>query len=67
MDQKRQVVREIRLRAKRGHPINSGANRGDWLYAAACRFYGSWGNAVEAAGFDYEAVNQRRQPARKRS
>jgi hypothetical protein len=47
------VLREIRKRARRGQSLASGANRGDWLYAAALRFFGNWGAAVEAAGFNY--------------
>jgi len=49
---------EIRRRAAAGQPLNSGANRGDWLYAAAARFFGSWGAAVAAAGFDYDEHKQ---------
>lgn len=47
------VIAEIRRRHGLGHPLKSGANRGDWLYAAATKRFGSWGAAVEAAGFDY--------------
>lgn len=47
------VLVEIRRRAEAGRALSSGANRGDWLYAAAVRFFGSWGAAVEQAGFDY--------------
>lgn len=54
----RDVLDEIRRRAEGGLPLNSGANRGDWVYAAACRFFGSWGRAVEAAGVHYESVKQ---------
>jgi len=50
------VLSEIRRRAAAGHPLNSGANRGDWLYAGAVSFFGSWGKAVEAAGFRYDRV-----------
>jgi hypothetical protein len=53
------VVAEIQRRAATGGNLNSGANRGDWLYAAALRFFGSWRGAVEAAGFAYEAVKLR--------
>lgn len=52
------VLDELRRRAAAGHPLNSGANRGDWLYAAAITFFGSWGAAVTAAGFDYGAEKQ---------
>ena len=54
-----QVLEEIDRRASLGHPLNSGANRGDWLYAAAVRFFGSWGAAVEAAGRSYSKVRLR--------
>jgi hypothetical protein len=54
----RDVLDEIRRRANTGHPLNSGANRGDWLYAGAVRFFGSWGKAVEAAGIRYQSVKQ---------
>lgn len=53
------VVAEIRGRASAGHPLNSGSNRGDWLYAAAVGTFGSWGAAVEAAGFDYASIKKR--------
>jgi len=53
------VVKEIRRRARAGMPLNSGANRGDWLYASAVKYLGSWKAAVEAAGFDYEQVRWR--------
>src|SRR5690242_19478796 len=55
---KQHVIDEIRRRAEAGHPLNSGANCGDWLYASACRFFGSWGAAVEAAGVRYPSVKQ---------
>jgi len=54
------VIAEIKQRARAGKPLNSGANRGDWLYANAVRYLGSWRAAVETAGFDYDEVNQRR-------
>ena len=44
---------EIRRRAAAGKSLSSGANRGDWLYAAAVRFFGSWGGAIAQAGFNY--------------
>lgn len=55
---KSDVLEEIRRRGESEHPLNSGANRGDWLYAAACRFFGSWGKAVEAAGIRYPSVKR---------
>jgi hypothetical protein len=51
--QPEEVLVEIRHRAAAGKSLSSGANRGDWLYAAAVRFFGSWGAAVEQAGFNY--------------
>ena len=57
-NQKRVIV-ELKRRNKAGTPLNSGANRGDWLYAAAARYFGSWGEAVVAAGFDYSSVKIR--------
>lgn len=53
------VVQELKRRAARGHPLNSGANRGDWLYAAAMLAFGSWQRAIEAAGFPYDAIKIR--------
>ena len=58
-EQKRRVIDELKRRAAEGRPLNSGANRGDWLYAAAVLRFGSWGAAVEAAGFDYAAIKIR--------
>jgi hypothetical protein len=55
---RKEVLDTIKHRAASGHALNSGANRGDWLYAAAVRFFGSWGNAVEAAGIRYPSVKQ---------
>lgn len=57
------VVKEIRKRADEGWPLNSGANRGDWLYASAVKYHGSWRAAVEASGFPYEEIIK--QPGRK--
>lgn len=59
MRQPREVLDELRRRARRGKSLGSGANRGDWLYAAACHHFGSWGAAVEAAGFDYDDIKTR--------
>lgn len=56
---KKVVIQEIRRRARRGEPITSAAARKDWLYGAAARFCGSWRNAVELAGFDYDKVCRR--------
>ena len=51
--QPEEALVEIRRRAAAGTSLSSGANRGDWLYAAAVRFFGSWGAAIERAGFNY--------------
>jgi len=59
MRSKQDVIAEIRRRADAGHPLNSGANRGDWLYAQAVKQFGSWGVAVEAAGFSYADIKTR--------
>jgi hypothetical protein len=53
------VLVELRRRARRGKSLGSGANRGDWLYAAACLHFGSWRAAVEGAGFDYDQIKAR--------
>jgi len=55
----RNVLDELRRRAGRGQSLGSGANRGDWLYAAAVKLFGSWGAAVEAAGFAYDDIKSR--------
>ncbi len=51
--QPEEALVEIRRRAAAGKSLSSGANRGDWLYAAALRFFGTWGAAIEQAGFNY--------------
>lgn len=53
------VLKELQRRFNQGRPLNSGANRGDWLYAAAVGCFGSWGKAVKAAGFDYRTIKLR--------
>jgi hypothetical protein len=60
----KRVIAELKRRAARRRSLASGANRGDWLYAAAVLAFGSWGKAVQAAGFDYEAHRQRPAAAR---
>jgi len=59
MRTKQDVIAEIQRRADVGHPLNSGANRGDWLYAQAVKQFGAWGEAVEAAGFSYADIKTR--------
>ncbi len=56
---KNQVIAEIQRRAATGRSLKSGKNRSDWLYPAAVYHCGSWGNAVEAAGFSYAEVKGR--------
>ena len=51
--QPEEALVEIRRRTAAGKSLSSGANRGDWLYAAAVRLFGSWGAAIERAGFNY--------------
>ena len=63
------VIREIRRRARAGLPLNTKAialsKPGDIrLYSSACRDFGSWSEAVEAAGLDYENIRRPRNPYR---
>ena len=53
------VVEELQRRRAEGNSLKSGDNRGDWLYASAINRFGSWGAAVEAAGYEYEEVRGR--------
>ena len=50
------VVKELRRRASEKRSLRSGDNRGDWLYASAVKYFGSWKAAVEGAGFDYDQI-----------
>lgn len=50
------VIAELKRLAEAGESLNSAANRGGWLYAGAVVAFGSWGAAVQAAGFDYESI-----------
>jgi hypothetical protein len=59
MSRPSEVIGELRRRHALGQSLQSGANRGDWLYAAAVYAFGSWGKAIEAAGFNYAAIKQR--------
>lgn len=59
MRQREEVLEELRQRAARGGSLRSGANRGDWLYAAAVKRFGSWSAALAAAGFDYGTIKRR--------
>jgi len=58
-NRKARVVEEIQRRAAAGRSLKSGDNRGDWLYAAAAKNFGSWGKAVKAAGFKYRDIKTR--------
>ena len=58
------VVGEIRRRKRKGLPIHlHGVHRSPQkdtaLYHSACDFCGSWKQAVEAAGFDYNLIKQK--------
>jgi len=53
-----EIVRELKRRARHGGPtaLRSGSNRGDWLYAAAVKHFGSWKKAVEDTGHRYADI-----------
>lgn len=53
------VLESIRERVESGKPINPHSVQNDdgKLYAAYKSFFKSWGEAVEAAGFDYIEVS----------
>jgi hypothetical protein len=53
------VLIELQDRAAAGNSLKSGDNRGDWLYTAAAKHFGSWGKAVRAAGFSYAKIKTR--------
>ena len=53
---RRRVLAEIRRLERLGIRLSGKSIRqlrGNDLFAAACRHFGDWGSAVEAAGFDY--------------
>ncbi|MFC1451984.1 hypothetical protein ACFLSJ_01410 [Verrucomicrobiota bacterium] len=59
------VVAEIRRRRRLGLPINCAGvarweGRDAALFNSAVDYFGGWGKAVEAAGFDYDDVHLRR-------
>ncbi len=59
------VISEIKRRHKCGAPLNANAVRsgvcGDRaLYESSLRYWGSWPGALEAAGFDPEAIRPKR-------
>ena len=55
---RKRIIEEIKKISKAG-PINSSyvQERYGSLHNLACDRFGSWGKAVESAGFDYEEVN----------
>lgn len=57
------VIETIKELHAAGHPLNSNYAqvRQMRLYVAATRYYGSWGSAVEAAGFDYTVIRKKEQ------
>jgi hypothetical protein len=55
------VVDEILDRHDDGEPLASSKVPGK-LAAAAIRFYGSWANAIAAAGLDYDKIRLKRAP-----
>lgn len=60
VDKATKVIAELRRRDALCQPLNSSLNRSDWLYSAAVLAFGSWRGAVEASGFDYDAILVRR-------
>jgi len=66
------VIKEIRRRKKQNLPLNAGALQKSELFGERCLhasgrgFFGNWGNAIEAAGFDYGDIKFRgRYPTKK--
>lgn len=57
-----EVISRIRSRSQSGQPMNLRAVFfGDSsLYAAACRYFGTWQKAVNEAALDYEAIRLRK-------
>ena len=51
------VVAEIKQRLARGESLNSNLVPSS-LRTAACRYIGSWGEAIEAAGLDYDKIRR---------
>lgn len=56
------IVGAVRAEARNGHPLNysSMQARVPSLLRASERVFGSWGAAVEAAGFDYASIRRYR-------
>jgi hypothetical protein len=55
-----QVVASLRRLKRQGEDISFSARRGTDIWGAAYRQFGSYRNAVEAAGIDYESISRRR-------
>ena len=57
-----EVLRELKRRARRGEPLNSGAiqREGAGLYEAAVRRFGDYDAALRRAGVDPDSVRRRR-------
>jgi hypothetical protein len=63
-----QVLRGIRRRRRAGQPLSFeavrvGSPEGTTLVDAAIKFFGSWGQAVTAAGYSYERVKAKARPS----
>jgi len=54
------IIKCLQDRVRRKQPINTGAlqRKNDALYDAACYYFGSYRQAVEAAGYDYTRIGQ---------
>jgi hypothetical protein len=52
-----EVARVIEQRARNGEPL-AASQVPSRLYAAACKHWGSWARAIEAAGLDYTAIRR---------
>src|SRR3989344_6242 len=59
---KRRVILAIQKRHSCGRPLNSNYMQIKCrkLYWNACQYFGTWGKAVEAAGFDYGSIRRRK-------
>jgi molybdenum cofactor biosynthesis enzyme MoaA len=60
---KQDIIREIRARYKRKWAINHadlyrGKNKNRYLAHCACKYFGSWNNALKASGFDPIKIHQ---------
>lgn len=53
-ERRRRVLEEVQRRSEAGASMSSDANRGDWLFTAAVRSFGSWGASLEAAGYAHD-------------